>query len=327
MDRMGRTMAGWRTLVTLVALTVCAPLAVAQKEDFGLGGGLGLKVPGFGDDTAGVTVSATLSEDAAKPGEAVLAIKVETSGKSNTYGVDKTSPYLTKLTLKSNAGLTPLGNLTADHEPKVSFDKNFNKEVGKYTGEVTFLQRFQIEAGKTGELKAAGTLKFLFCDEANCTPKTEAVTASFTRTAEAAAAAPAPAAVVGKPEEVPPPAETVASTPAYKPNALSCGYQVAPKFRGLEADAGDPVMAMLMLCPEGAKAGETVTMTITLALKDTWHTYSIREGENLFGQPTTIEFDKIEGLEAVGGLKESPEPVVKKVETQSPQGAPVTQDA
>jgi thiol:disulfide interchange protein len=309
-------MAGWRTLVTLVALMVCTPLAVAQN-DFGLGGGLGLKVPGLGDDSAGVTVTATLSEDAEKPGEAVLAVKVETSGKSNTYGVDKTSPYKTRLTLKSNAGLTPVGDLTADHEPKVSFDKNFGKEVGKYTGEVTFLQRFQIEPGKTGELTVAGALKFLFCDEANCTPKTETITASFKRTAEAAAKAPAPAPA-GKTEDVAAPLSSTPTTvteivkPAHKPGPLACEYQVAPQFRGVEGVT--PVNATFKLCPPDAQAGETVTMTISLKLENTWHTYSIREGENIFGEPTTIEFDTIEGLEAISGLKESPEPVVKKVE-------------
>jgi suppressor for copper-sensitivity B len=317
MDRTGRTMAGLRTLATVVALLGCAPFAQAQKDDFGLGGGLGLKVPGFGDEGATATVSATLSEDPKKPGEALLAVTIKINGVANTYGVDSTSPKKTTFALKSHAGLTPVGDLTADHEPKVSFDKNFQKNVGKYTDEVTFTQRLQIEPGKSGELTASGIVNFLFCDEAHCTPTKKEFTASFTRTAEAAAAAPAP--VASKPEVIPALATDAPATvseivkPAYKPGPLHCEYQVAPPFRGVEGVT--PVTATFKLCPPDAKAGETVTLTISLKLENTWHTYSIREGDNIFGEATTIEIDeKIEGLEAISGLKESPEPLVKKVE-------------
>jgi suppressor for copper-sensitivity B len=315
MDRMGRTMAGWRTLVTLVAIAVCAPLAVAQKDGLGLGGGLGFKIPGLGGDKADANVTAMLKEDPAKPGEALLAVTIKISGSANTYGVDSTSPRKTKLDLKSHVGLTPVGDLRADHEPKVSFDKNFGKNIGKYTDEVTFTQRLQIEPGKSGELTASGIADFLFCDEANCTPTKKEFTASFSRTAEAAAADP----VASKPDVIPAPVADASATgaeiakPAYKPGLLHCEYQVAPPFRGVEGV--NPVTATFKLCPPDAKAGETVTLTISLKLADTWHTYSIREGENVFGEPTTIEIDdKIEGLEAISGLKESPEPIVKKVE-------------
>ena len=312
MDRTGRTMAGWRTLATVLALAACSPFAVAQKGDFGLG----LNIPGLGEESASAAVTATLSEDAAKPGEALLAVTIKISGNANTYGADSTSPKKTTFDLKSHAGLTPVGGLTADHEPKVSFDKNFGKNVGKYNDQVTFTQRLQIEPGKTGELTVSGIVNFLFCDEQTCLPKKEKFTASFTRTAEAAAAAPASAP--SQPVDIPRPAvdapapvaEIVKS--AYKPGKLSCEYQVAPPFRGVEGV--NPVTATFKLCPPDAKAGETVTLTIDLKLKDTWHTYSIREGENIFGEATTIEIDGIEGLEAISGLKESPEPIIKKVE-------------
>jgi len=317
MDRMGWTMTGFRTLATLLALMACAPFAAAQNDDpLDLGGGLGLGLSGFGDK-ATATVSATLSEDRAKPGEAVLAVTITTTGESNTYGVDSTSPYKTKLVLSNQAGLTPIGELTPDREPKISFDKNQGKKVGKYTGSVTFSQRFQIKAGLTGKVTAAGKVDFLFCDDTNCIPKKEAFSASFERSAEAAAAAPAVAEAADVPapvDELPPPnaaAEAVAEVTkaAFKPGPLSCEYQVPVEFRGF--DGPSPVLAVMKLCPPDAKAGETVTLSISLTLKDDWHTYSIREGE---GFPTTIELDTIDGLEAVGDLKESPEPLVKKVE-------------
>ncbi len=319
MDRTGRMKAGFRTVTVLLAMVACAPFAAAQIDDpLDLGGGLGLGIPGFGAEQPGVSVAATLAEDPAKPGEAVLAITVTTSGASNTYGVDSTSPYKTKLDLKSIDRLTATGPLTPDRDPKVSFDQNFGKPVGKYTGSVTFFQRLQIQHGATGTLTASGTINFLFCDEKNCTPRKEAFTASFERTAAAAAAAPAPAEAA----EVPPPVDELAppaagpAAAAYRPGPLSCEYQIAPKFRGLEAEAGEPVTAILKLCPQDAKPGETVTFTVTLKLRDTWHTYSVREGDEYFGEPTTIEFDAIEGLEPVGGLRESPEPKVKKVGKQ-----------
>ncbi|HVJ67805.1 MAG TPA: cytochrome c biogenesis protein CcdA [Caulifigura sp.] len=313
MDRSGRTMAGLRTLFALLALTACAPFAAAQKDDLGLDLGL----PGFGEETAGAKVSAALAEDVARPGEAILSVKITTTGKSNTYGNDATSPYKTKLILPALDGLTAIGELKADHEPKIAFDEVQQKKVGKYVGEVTFLQRFAIKPGLTGKVTAEGKIDFLFCNESNCIPKKEKFSASFDRTAEQAAAAPAVAAA----SEVPPPVDDVPapvaneSTPPaevakapYKPGPLSCEYQVEVPFRGVEAK---PVKATLKLCPQDAKAGETVTLTISLALKADWHTYSIREGE---GSPTSIELDAIEGLEPVGDFKESPEPLVKKVE-------------
>jgi thiol:disulfide interchange protein len=313
-------MAGLRTLAaTAFVLAACAPFAIAQKDGgLDLGGGFGLNLPGLGAAKADATVTAKLAEDPGKPGEALLAVTIKVSGNANTYGVDPTSPKKTTFVLKSHPGLTPVGELTADHEPKVSFDKNFGKNVGKYTDEVTFTQRLQIEAGKTGDVAVTGTVNFLFCDENNCTPRKEPFTASFNRTAEAAAAAPAPApasSVTDVPLPAvgaPVPVAEIAKA-AYKPGPLSCEYQIAPKFRNLEAKAGDPVQATLKLCPPDAKPGETVTMTISLALKDHWHTNSIRQSEKPFGEPTVIEFDKMEGLEKVGEIKESPEPITKRV--------------
>jgi len=303
-------MSGLRTLATLLALVACAPFAAAQNDGpLDLDAGFGLGLPAAGAEKAGVSVSATLAEDPAKAGEAILAIKITTTGKSNTYGVDATSPYKTKFALKSHARLTPSGDITADHEPKVSFDKNFNKNVGKYTGSVTFSQRLKIDARASGDFTVSGTVNFLFCDENACNPKKEPFTASFKRSPETAAADPEPVAVVETPEELPPPVEAVASTAGYKPGPLSCEYQVAPKFPRFEGP--NPVTATFKLCPPDAKAGEPVTLTVSLALRDNWHTYSIREGE---GFPTVLELDTIDGLEAVGAFKESPEPVVKQLD-------------
>ncbi len=68
-----------------------------------------------------------------------------------------------------------MGPLTADHEPKISFDKNQNKNVGKYTGDVTFTQRFRVEPGAPKSVAINGTINFLYCNEDNCIPKKEKI--------------------------------------------------------------------------------------------------------------------------------------------------------
>jgi suppressor for copper-sensitivity B len=321
MDRSGQTMALVKTLTALAALLCCATAAVAQKGGLGLGDGLGLDLPGFGDEKASASVTATLAEDTAKPGEAILSIRITTTGKSNTYGVDSTSPYKTKLELKPNPALVPTGALTADREPKISFDENFQKKVGKYQGEVTFQQRLTIAAGTTGTVTAAGKVDFLFCDEQNCIPRKESFTASFERSAQAAAAAPAASAkaaaeVPAPVDDVPPPVEDVAAAakPAAQTGPLAFGYRTTPSY--LKMESTPPFTAEMSLEPAAAKAGETVTLTVALTMRKGWHTYSIREGENVFGSPTTFEFTEMTGLESIGGIQESPEPHVKKVDKE-----------
>ncbi len=65
----------------------------------------------------------------------------------------------------------------------------------------------------------------------------------------------------------------------------------------------------MTLAPQDAKAGEIMTLTLQINLKRDWHTLSIRTGEKVFGAPTEIEFLELSGLELVGSLGESPEPM------------------
>ncbi len=67
MDRLRRHTTGLLTLAILVAMASSPTASFAQKDDLpGLGGGLGLDLPGFGDE-AGVSVKSRLTEDPAKP--------------------------------------------------------------------------------------------------------------------------------------------------------------------------------------------------------------------------------------------------------------------
>jgi suppressor for copper-sensitivity B len=314
MDRFWRMMSGIRVLAVLATMMVCAPFATAQTEDLAPPTDLfQFDLAPARTSKASAAVTASLVEDSAKPGEAVLAVTVTISGAGNTYGMDATSPKKTEITVKLKAGYTEIGNgFEPDHPPKVSFDKNFDKDVGKYTDAVTFSRRIKIDASADRSAPVTGTIDFLFCDANNCIPKTEKFSASL---AKASGKAPTPAPAVT--DDLPPPAETVPAPTAEASNPLAFGYQVAPKFNGLPAAAGNPVMAIFELKPSDAKPGETVTLSVKLKLNDIWHTYSMRQGKGVFGFTTLIDLDRVEGLEAVGTIEESPKPEEKPVGTDT----------
>lgn len=309
-----------RLLAATVAVLLCSSkLATAQFQlpTFEVESSEGGAAP-----AKSAQVSATLTPDATRPGEATLAITVTLPDGANTYGQDKTAQKKTAIKITEATGAKELGDgYTPDREPQIEYEELFQKDVGKYKGQVTFSRPFQVEPGATIQ----GTIDFLQCDSQACLP----VKLKFSATLADAGSPPAPLpqeASAAIPAPVAAPAATVDPTaltdaPPFTPagdDPLKWGYRIVPTRRSGGKLVQDPVRVQFVLSPATAKTGEPVTLSITMDLDENWHTYALQPGEKQIEQPTEIALNRTDGLEPEGDWTESPAPeVVQRPDSQS----------
>ncbi|WP_437187208.1 cytochrome c biogenesis protein CcdA [Planctomicrobium sp. SH668] len=292
-------------LIVLTTLALTSPVS-AQ----GLGKGLfdlsdSVAKPAQQAETKVTAVLAPAKE----AGVVLLQINLVLPEGVNTYSMDPELPKPTKITVDLPDGWTSLEKgFRSDPLPKKSFDEAFGKELEKYYGEVTFFKRIQVPAG--AKLEAAeleGKISFLTCDAGSCTPQNASFKAKFD-----AKAKPAVKGELAEAEEVTPAVESPAAVAPVEVQVapLTAGYVVVPTRETRDGTVADPVSLQFELSPANPKAGDVVTLAITMTIADGWSTYGlVKANEEQIEKPTVINFS-VENLVAVGGLVSVPEPVL-----------------
>ena len=110
---------------------------------------------------------------------------------------------------------------------------------------------------------------------------------------------------------VPPPGSVTAAIaadaqPVAAADPVVFEQEVTPTRKVAGKDEPDPLKLKFTLSPEGAAAGDTVTLTIVMEVEPGWHSYSLTKAANQIGLPTEIKVDGLHNLKASGEFTESP---------------------
>src|SRR5690606_35281587 len=89
----------------------------------------------------------------------------------NTYSQDRSFSKPTTFNVQGVVGLVPVDpDFTPDHPPKLAFDENFNKEVEKFFGSVTWSRKYRLLDGASlDDISVTGKINFLYCLQ-SCRP-------------------------------------------------------------------------------------------------------------------------------------------------------------
>lgn len=225
-------------------------------------------LPGSRPQPARATVTASLKPTSAE--EVELSIHLDVPAGAYTYSQNPSFGGATKITVSEVYGLEPVGDaFVPDHKPKTGFDETFGQEIEKFTDDVTWSRRFRLTgAAPLDQVSVAGEIKFQVCDASSCTPYTESFEA-FAESGEPAASADAVVEPI---------------VDAASGSDLTHGYIVRP-VRGSKPD---PLTLQFELSPADAQPGETVTLAVTMALEDDWHTFGLIKHERQISHPTEL---------------------------------------
>ncbi|MEZ5944396.1 MAG: protein-disulfide reductase DsbD family protein [Planctomycetaceae bacterium] len=284
-------------------------------------------------EQAKAEVQAALSETD-DSGVVQLQVRLTVPPGANTYSQSPDFAKPTKITVSAPAGLTPLGDgFVPDHPPKVAFDENFDKEVEKFTGAVTFTRRFLLPQGVDAKsAKFEGVISFLMCNDATCLPQKESFVATVGDSLPALSEKTAPPAdtpsivdVAGPsdlagPEDVPAPSDMPAPPEDVPPPAAEGGLDVAQGYQltPMRDEDADPIRLIFWYTrAQGSKASDasTVTLNIQMQLDEGWRTYALEPaGEDQIEVPTALTLGELSGLKAVGEWRSSPAPELHKTD-------------
>ena len=224
------------------------------------------------------------------PTEAVgvitLQVKVDLPEGVNTYSMSPDLPKPTRILFTLPDGWSEVDKeFKSDPAPKKEYDEAFEQEMEKFYDVVIFSRRYRLPAGVNPALvKLPGKINMLICDAGSCMPLTLPFEATFN-----------PKGLKKKAEKVSlleeiffsdNPVYLTSEEPERVSNVpLTTGYQITPKRN----DKPDHVQLQFELTPADAKAGETVTLAITMTLEDGWKTYGLEKAdESQIEQPTVV---------------------------------------
>jgi thiol:disulfide interchange protein DsbD len=239
----------------------------------------GKKKPAMSEVEVKLTpVKGTVSE--LKPGDEVrLSITIDVPPGSHTYSMTTPKGGKTRFEISKMTGLEPVGEeFQADREPESSFNGIFEGIVEEYHEPVTWTRSYRlVEGATTDDVAINGTVHAQICDENTCR-------------------------VVPEPFHA-----ALATNPAD--NAIT--HKERPKLLGKKPG---PAELTATLAPKNARPGDKVTLTIEMALDESWHTYSITLKNVLGAKATDILIEKLTHLKPLGeGFTANP-PFEVKVE-------------
>ncbi|QDT86703.1 cytochrome c biogenesis protein CcdA [Gimesia chilikensis] len=265
--------------LTIFAFLLCVSLTLsAQKpalQDF-----FNQKQAGAAANASKATISSSLLPHDAKAGETVtLSLTMQIPEGSYTYSTNPTFGGATKFVIEEAKGVTAVDeNFQADHPPKKVFEPLFEKEIEKFTGQVTWSRRFKVNADvkDPSQVEIKGQMIYQVCDQRNCVPSQYAFTATLSgKSASPQQSAPLSLTIVPERNKVP-----------------------------------DPLALNFALEPAAANPENLVDLKITMKLEDPeFHTFALDHDKTQAGLPTHIEIFKLEGLKPVSGqFTVNPEP-------------------
>ncbi len=269
-------MAAWHRTVCVITLALLA-LAASGRD---------AHAQALGDDPLGAlnlgatepALEVTLTPRDAQPGDEVrLALKVILPPGSYTYSQDPSFSQPTKITISESPGLEAIdAAFVPNHEPKRAFEPLLNETVEKFDSDVTFSRRYRVRAGvDPASVYVRGELKHLVCDGAECTVKPHKFAVSLTGAA------------------VPPPSASGGPAPGVQPVVF------VREIRPTGTRGPHPALLQFQLRPENAKAGERVTLSVTLVFDDGWHGYALEAGPKQAGTPTELRLGAVKNLKPI----------------------------
>ncbi len=273
-------------LAALSCLTVILACGTVSAQFDFLGDGLSPAVPGVDDKPV---LEASLEQGT---GDLVcLTLQLTLPPGSATYSQDPSFDKPTVITVTQLTGLEPLEDkYTPDHPPKRSYDNVFQKEVEKFSQDVTWVRRFRLRPGAAPEdVTIRGEFSHLVCNDESCRPFKHAFAVSLAG------------------GEVPiidaPPGDAKTDVPS---EPVVFVQNITPTRRIAGALKDDPVSLTFALEPETAAPGESVTLTITMDIGEGWHSYGLERAPEQVGLPTEISVTA-HNLEPAGDFSEQPE--------------------
>ena len=231
-----------------------------------------------------VEISATLKS--ADGGQTELQVTAVVPDGYYIYSMDPGFSGATEIVLTETGALTAESKpvWTADHAPKAVFEKELAQTVEKFFGTVTWSTMLQGTAD--ADTTISGKLSGLYCSSPESGGGGECVPLR-NKVFKASSADVAPV-----------PEETI--EPVVEVNTDTNPITVIP-----EIGFGKPKKEGLMkyeigLAPPRPQIGEEVVLTIRAIIEEPWHTFALDQNPDMAGQPTTIEFGTVKGLEPVG---------------------------
>lgn len=231
-----------------------------------------------------VEISAVLK--AADGGKTELQVTAVVPEGYYIYSMDRGFSGATKIVLTDTGALKAEAKpeWTADHAPKSVFEKELDQTVEKFFGTVSWTTMLQGTADASTVI--SGKLSGLYCSSPEsggggaCVPLRNKVF-----TASLAGVAPVPEETIEPVVEVNTDTNPITVTPEI-------GFGKAKKVGLMRYEIG--------LAPPRPQIGQEVVLTIRAIIEDPWHTFASDQNPDMAGQPTTIEFGGIKGLEPVG---------------------------
>lgn len=300
----------WRLGGAAVLLGLVAAAAHAGEDDFAP------LTLGKGKKSEDVEVSASLSQEKAGA-PAILAVTVRLPKGSYIYSTTDNSTV--KTVIKAEPLVSGMRAIDAEFVPsrdaKKEFDKTVSRDVEKFYDSVTWFRRYQLPADvEPSSVEVSGELEGQYCGKTSCTPIRPAK--KFVAKLESGVPVIRLPASLGGPADSP----HEAAVPAEPLKA----FPFTKTERPLVLKKPGHAELTVTLSPEKPAAGGTATLSVTMKLDDTWHTYSMTKVNGQIAIPTTLEFGPLQGLtEKSGKIRASAAPEKKSINID---GATVTQE-
>ncbi|MCA9057986.1 MAG: hypothetical protein KDA85_05785, partial [Planctomycetaceae bacterium] len=202
----------------------------------------------------------------------------------------------TVIELENAGALTPVGEWTPDHPPKVVHDDIINETMEKHIGGATWSRRFTVKKA-AGELTVAGTVAGQFCSTGaggvciNIDPPLE-----FSATAMLDAAATEPAASNSAGEQT---QSVAAASDTKSENVGSADFtmQYASEIER-QGTLTSPASFTVSLIPSMSFPNDPIELRIDVEVQEGWHTFAVdQDSDEGIGMPTEINITSLTGLE------------------------------
>ena len=290
-----------RVVCTTLGMLLLTNIALAQNETGGVLGGSSLFGNTSGPDVD-VEISAVLKK--VDGGRTEIQVTALVPDGYYIYSMNPSFTGATKIALLDTGSLTAgKPEWQADHEPKSVFEKDLDQTVEKYFGSVTWSTTLEgtADAGTvvTGKLNGMYCSSPEFGGNGECVPVRNR---KFT-------------AALAESESLPQTAPATATESAPEVNNDKNPITVIPQIGyGKAAKQNEGVIRFeIALAPPRPQIGDEVTLSIRAVLEEPWHTFALDQDPDMAGQPTTVEFGTITGLEPIGSqFKASVEPEVER---------------
>ena len=283
--RQSRILARVLGIAVVATLALGFSVAVARAAGPPFGGKVQLNdllgktrtLPGLQDEAKDdkPIVHAALTPTSAKAGSIVtLSVTVLLPADSHTYSMSPEVPGATRIELSEAAGLESKGDFEADRAPSFVKDPVTGKNVEQFERVITWLKPYIVTADTPEAVHVGGTIDLRYCDSKSCRTFSQPIRARLVNAAGA--------------DDGPPP-DTEGGDAFTK--------EVTPATFGGQAA---PARLKFVLSPRTPKAGDIVTLAVSMHLESGWHTYSTTQKDSPGSTTTKFKLTKGNGLQPIG---------------------------